>query len=142
MMKRKLWLTLIETLVAITVFSIGAFAVLRVLTWNLWIMDRTNMKLQSTVLAKEWLELLYNVRDSNLDKWLPWNCIMDKGIYNLNQVNLNSNIAYYGWDPKNYICKWFFGENLNNIVQVSFDEINYLSQDILSKPQTFDELFE
>lgn len=141
-MKRKFGLTLIETLVAITVFSIGVFAVLRVLTWNLSIMDRTNMKLQSTVLAKEWLELLYNVRDSNLNKGLPWDCIMDKGIYDINQSTLNSNIEYGGGDPKNYICKWFFWKDLNKIVQLSFDENNYLSQKILDKASNFDQLFE
>lgn len=141
-MKKKFGLTLIETLVAITVFSIGVFAVLRVLTWNLSIMDRTNMKLQSTVLAKEWLELLYNVRDSNLNKWLPWDCIMDQNIYSMDQSTLNTKIEYFGWDPKNYICAWFFGNNLSNIVQLSFDREKYLSQKILSKASDFDQLFE
>ena len=51
-MKKKFWFTLMEVLIAITVFSIGVLAVLRVLTWNLSIMDNTEIKLQSTVLAK------------------------------------------------------------------------------------------
>ena len=77
-MKKKFAFTLIEILIAISVFAIGILAVLRVLTWNLSVLDTTNIKLQATVLAKEWIELLYNVRDSNLEKNLSWNCVMKK----------------------------------------------------------------
>ena len=65
-MKSKKAFTLLEILIAISVFAIGILAVLRVLTGNISVLDRTNIKLQATVLAKEWIELLYNVRDSNL----------------------------------------------------------------------------
>ena len=65
-MKRKFAFTLIEILIAISVFAIGILAVLRVLTGNLSTLDTANIKLQATVLAKEGIELLYNVRDSNL----------------------------------------------------------------------------
>ena len=75
-MKRTYAFTLIEMMIAIVVFSIGVLAVLRILTGDLSLMDHTDMKLQSTVYWKEWLELLYNVRDSNSEKELPWNCIM------------------------------------------------------------------
>ena len=67
-MKKIQAFTLIETMIAIMVFSIGVLAVLRVLAWDLSLMDHTDMKLQSTVFWKEGLELLYNVRDSNFEK--------------------------------------------------------------------------
>ncbi|MBQ2599966.1 prepilin-type N-terminal cleavage/methylation domain-containing protein [bacterium] len=52
-MKKKLAFTLIEILIAISVFAIGILAVLRVLTGNLSTLDTANIKLQATVLAKE-----------------------------------------------------------------------------------------
>jgi len=133
-MKKKFWFTLIEMLIAITVFAIGVLAVLRVLTWNLSIMDHTSMKLQSTVLAKEWLELVYNLRDSNLEKSLPWNCVLNQEVY--------------GWDSNNLenktvedICTGYFGSG-NNVLQLAFDENNYYYQNLTWSHDYFTGLFE
>lgn len=132
-MRKKIAFTLIEMLIAITVFAIGVLAVLRVLTWNLSILDHTEMKLQSTVLAKEWLELLYNLRDSNLEKELPWNCVVGQQIYRMEQGDLQPDN-----DSEIQICSGYFGDDFNKILQLSFDnEIYYFQNLILS-----DNLFE
>ncbi len=69
-------------MIAITVFSIGVLAVLRLLTSNLVSMDKTEHRTIATFLAKEWLELIYNIRDANIQKWLPWNCLLtDKNLW-------------------------------------------------------------
>ena len=134
-MKKKSWLTLIEMLVAITVFSIGVLAVLRILTWNLSIMDNTEMKLQSTVLAKEWLELVYNLRDSNLEKELPWNCVLNQEVYGWNLNDLENKTV-------DNICIEYFGSDSNKILQLSFDNEIYYYQNLTDSSESFDGLFE
>ena len=137
-MKKKLAFTLIEILIAISVFAIGILAVLRVLTGNLSTLDTTNIKLQATVLAKEWIELLYNVRDSNLEKNLSRNCVMNSSIYTTSIGDLNSYYLNLN-NPENFICSWYF--STDNLLQLSFDEKYYLYQAIIQKQESFDELF-
>ena len=60
--------TFIEMMIALTVFSIGILAVMRVITQNLTAMDKAETTTVATFLAKEGIELAYNVRDSNLQK--------------------------------------------------------------------------
>lgn len=136
-MKKKFWFTLIEMLIAITVFAIGVLAVLRILTWNLSIMDHTDMKLQSTVLAKEWLELLYNVRDSNLEKGLPWNCVLNPEVYDWRMSD------EWDGDIESKICTGYFGSgNFDEVLQLSFDRENYYYQKLTGYSEDFDTLFE
>jgi len=75
-MKRKSAFTLIEVMIAITVFAIGVLAVLRLITQNLVTLDITQSRTTATFLAKEGIELVYNMRDSNLQKSLPWDCVL------------------------------------------------------------------
>lgn len=138
-MKKKLAFTLIEILIAISVFAIGILAVLRVLTGNLSTLDTANIKLQATVLAKEWIELLYNVRDSNLEKNLSWDCVMKNDVYGWTFDKLNN----YLWDldnPEDRICDWKFWTG--KILKLSFDKNNYLYQKLENKEESFDDLFE
>lgn len=60
--------TLIEVLIAITVFSVGVLAVLNLIMNNLSTLDKVQTKITATLLAKEGIELAYNIRDSNLQK--------------------------------------------------------------------------
>ena len=75
-MKKYRAFTLIEMLMALTVFSIGVLAVMRLITQNISSMDKAQSTTTATFLAKEGLELAYNMRDSNLQKGLPWNCVL------------------------------------------------------------------
>lgn len=139
-MKRTYAFTLIEMMIAIVVFSIGVLAVLRILTGDLSLMDHTDMKLQSTVYWKEGLELLYNVRDSNFEKELPWNCIMNTGIYPMKNNELSALMANAS-SINDKICKWYFGGDTSQIVQLSFDENYYIFQNITWKSADFNALF-
>lgn len=67
-MKNKSAFTFIEVIIAITVFAIGVLAVLRLITQNLATLDDTQTRRTATFLAKEGIELVYNMRDSNLAK--------------------------------------------------------------------------
>lgn len=79
-MKKISAFTFIEVVIAITVFAIGVLAVLRLITQNLVTLDNTQMRTTATFLAKEWMELVYNMRDSNLDKLLPRDCVLDENL--------------------------------------------------------------
>ena len=55
-------------MIAIAVFSIGVLAVMRVLTQNLVTMDKVETRTTATFLAREGLEMMYAMRDANLQK--------------------------------------------------------------------------
>ena len=52
-MKNKSAFTLIEVIIAITVFAIGVLAVLRLITQNLVAVDANQLRTTATFLAKE-----------------------------------------------------------------------------------------
>lgn len=117
-MKKKSAFTFIEVIIAITVFAIGVLAVLRLITQNLVTLDITQLRTNATFLAKEWIELVYNMRDSNIAKWLPWNCILKKDFASGDRNEV---------DPET-VCEWNFSSwnEENKILQISFDPEWYI----------------
>ncbi len=99
-MKKLRAFTLIETLIVIVVFCIGILTVLQWLSQTLRNKDYANTQIKSAFLAREWIELMFNLRDANYHKELPWNCIFTKK--NVSTYNENENpfcIGYFGsWD--------------------------------------------
>ncbi len=67
--------TLIEMIIVILVFGTGILAVLYGIVQTLANQDRANTQITSSFLAREGIELMYNLRDSNYRKKLPRNCI-------------------------------------------------------------------
>jgi type II secretory pathway pseudopilin PulG len=61
-------MTLIEVLITIVVFSVGILTILSIITNSLSLGSRSRNRTTATMLAKEWLEMMYNIRDTNLDK--------------------------------------------------------------------------
>ena len=117
-MKHKSAFTLIEVMIAITVFAIGVLAVLRLITQKLVTLDATQSRTTATFLAKEGMELVYNMRDSNIDKWLPRDCVLspDFATGNWNEV-----------DPETVCAREFSSWNQGNkVLQISFDPDKYL----------------
>lgn len=112
-MKHKSWFTFIEVIIAITVFAIWVLAVLRLIIQNLVTLDTTQMRTTAAFLAKEGIELVYNMRDSNIAKWLPWDCVL---YTNLEDVAMDT-------DPNSTInaCMWQFSLWTNQILSISFD---------------------
>lgn len=119
-MKRRLSaFTFIEMMVAITVFAIGVLAVLRLITQNLVSMDRTETRTMATFLAKEWIELTYNIRDANLQKWLPRNCL-------LTEKNLAD--IFETIDPDLACARYFSsGAQDNQALQLGFAQTGYFT---------------
>ena len=77
-MKKLKAFTLIETLIVIIVFCIGILVVLQWLSQTLRNKDYANTQIKSAFFAREWIELLFNLRDANYHKKLPWNCIFNR----------------------------------------------------------------
>lgn len=115
-MKHRSGFTFIEVLIAITVFSIGVLAVLRLITQNLVTLDSTQMRTTAAFLAKEWIELVYNMRDSNMVKWLPWDCLL--------QPTFMINDRWELPNPDD-ACMWRFSVWTNKILKISFDSGAY-----------------
>ena len=89
-MKKLKAFTLIETLIVIIVFCIGILVVLQWLSQTLRNKDYANTQIKSAFFAREWIELLFNLRDANYHKELPWNCIFQKND-NPRTINLDEN---------------------------------------------------
>ena len=82
-MKKKAF-TLIEILIVLFIFWVGILAVLTVLTYSLWYFDQISTKTKASFLAREWLEIAYNFRDSQIEQWYPWNYFdWDNGAWEL-----------------------------------------------------------
>lgn len=130
-MKRKSGFTFIEVIIAIAVFAIGVLAVLRLITQNLVTLDITQMRTNATFLAKESMELVYNMRDSNIAKWLPWDCVL--------QIDL----ATGDWkeiDPDK-VCTWHFASWTDEVLQISFDSGVYTYSLPVQAGKNFTELW-
>lgn len=55
-------------MIAISVFSIGIVVVLQMIIKNLHVVDTAKLHTSATLLAKEGIELAYNIRDANIEK--------------------------------------------------------------------------
>ena len=101
--------TLIETLIVIIIFSVGILAVLHWLTQTLRNKDYADIQIKSSFFAREWIELIFNLRDANYHKELPWNCIFDKNEF-ISDKEYEEN--------ENPFCKWYFWSGDNNILKI------------------------
>lgn len=66
---------MIETLIVIIVFCVGILVVLHGLSQTLRNKDYANIQIKSAFFAREWIEMVFNLRDANYHKELPWNCV-------------------------------------------------------------------
>jgi prepilin-type N-terminal cleavage/methylation domain-containing protein len=112
-MKKFKAFTLIETLIVIIVFCIGILVVLQWLSQTLRNKDYANTQIKSAFFAREWIELLFNLRDANYHKELPWNCIFkysENGI----TINLDNN-----WkETSNSACDGYLWSGEANILKI------------------------
>lgn len=102
-MKKIKAFTLIETLVAIIVFCIGILTVLLWLSQTLRNKDYATTQIKSAFFAREWIELVFNLRDANYHKELPWNCIFKPNPSGNISIKLDEN----GNEISNSACNWY-----------------------------------
>ncbi len=87
-------MTLIEVLITIVVFSIGILTILSIITGSLSLGSRSRNRTTATMLAKEWLEMMYNIRDTNLDKAQTRWCIALNNSNNCDDNMTGDNVIY------------------------------------------------
>lgn len=127
--------TLIEVIIAITVFSIGVLTVLNLIVYNLSTIDKVQTKITATILAKEWLELAYNIRDTNIQKWFARDCLL--------KPMADINVAEVGADTEDVCISHFASGDENEVYQFGFSTEQYYFYDsTTSESWAFDELFE
>jgi len=68
---RKKAFTLIEILIVIVIFWVGILAILSIMANSVKNFDTINMQTRATLLAKEWIDLAFHHRDSNLEQGYP-----------------------------------------------------------------------
>lgn len=64
--------TVIELIIAILIFGTGIIAVMQLLLFDIDKWQDVELKTMSTVVAKEWMELMYNIRDTNNISYRKW----------------------------------------------------------------------
>ena len=126
-MKKIKAFTLIETLIVIIVFCIGILTVLYGMSQTLRNQNYAKTQIQSAFFAREWIELVFNLRDANYHKEIAWNCIPQ------------------GWFDDSWWCK----KNLSpdNVLKLDIgDDDNYINVGVENTfeltDENFDEIFE
>lgn len=94
-------LTLIEILIAIMVFAVGVLAVLQLVTNNIKTVHRVSNHMDATMLATQWLELAYEIRNTNSYKEFndAWDCFV------VNTASGNENLCEEGKQFRSLIGK-------------------------------------
>ncbi len=100
-MKKTKAFTLLETLIVIMVFCIGILVVVHGLSQTLRNKEYANTQIKSAFFAREWIELVFNLRDANYHKKLPWNCI-----FNHVDGEIKIEIDNDGNEINNSACIW------------------------------------
>lgn len=107
----KRWVTLLEIIIALFVFAVGILAVVRVITTNISVIDMMKVKIQAQSLAKEWIDMIFSIRDTNLARGMNWNC----AYLSPEAINALQNGVNYAWQ----ICAASFTEG--SFFKVSLD---------------------
>lgn len=67
-------MTLLEVMIAIIIFWVGILTVMWTITSNIWRLYEIREKDAAIMIAKEWMDMMYHVRDSNIEREWFWNC--------------------------------------------------------------------
>lgn len=128
----KKWFTFIEITLAILVFSIGILAVLSVMTNNLSLVKYAQLKTQGSLLAQEWLSLVFNMRDANRDLGISWDCIRRNSVFTSDTVTDDDICA-----DRFQTLAWSW-----LLMLVWFAQTGYYYVDLVDSDTSFDTLFD
>lgn len=70
----KKWITLIEVMISIYIFGVGVLVIMRMLLSNIFWLYDLKAKNTAVSLAKEGIDIVFHLRDSNIEKGMWWNC--------------------------------------------------------------------
>ena len=131
----KTWFTLLEVLIAIFVMGVGILSIVNLMTHNISIITRVHLQTTATTLAREGMEMVTNVRDTNTMLWYERNCgerSTTQDIININNSNTNQIITTLctsffqtGSQEKKFIIDGWLHPNIS---QIQMKSINDTSQ--------------
>lgn len=105
------WFTVVELVVSLYIFGIAILLLLTILIDNVAIWKEVELQTQANMLAKEWIEIVYNIRDSN-------------------------NLKYQKWSTMSWTYFWSWGSFYKVAINMWWDDTNpYFIEDISSNPQ-------
>lgn len=67
-------MTIIELLVVIFILGVGILSISVLLSRSMSTTQQVHIQSTATILAREGIEMVYNVRDTNTLLWYEWNC--------------------------------------------------------------------
>lgn len=70
------WITIFEVMIAIIIFGTWILVVMWTITSNIWWLYEVKNKDTAIMIAKEWMDIVYHVRDSNIERNGFWNCAL------------------------------------------------------------------
>lgn len=128
--------TLIEVLIVIFVLGVGILGISIVITKNLSVAKNLHIRNNATLLAREGIELVYNVRDTNNLLWYERNCAQRSTVKELSDLQNTEN------NENNSICKSYFWTGDELLHRFTIEGINK-QQVILSwiSGTSFDDLY-
>lgn len=91
--RKNYWITLIEVLIAIYIFWIWILIVLRMLISNISRLYDIRTKDTAVGLAKEAMDIVFHLRDSNIEKWMDWDCV-------------EMSYDWWSWDCDAHLLSW------------------------------------
>lgn len=86
MKKNKAWFSIIEILIWIFIFSLWLVSVYALILSTMKLNDYSKNSIIATNLAREWVEIVRNVRDSNYKNMFKWNKLPWNDVNNLFQT--------------------------------------------------------
>lgn len=123
-------MTLLEVLIAIFVIGIGILSIARLMTHNIATIAKVHNQTTATTLAREWMEMINNVRDTNTLLWYERNCAersTEQDIQNLNnqstEVTTLCKSFFWTGDGSHYVYTIDGGLNPDT-AQITMKKIN------------------
>lgn len=101
--------TLVEAIIVISVFCVWILVVLHGMSQTLRNQEYADIQIKSAFFAREWIELIFNLRDANYHKEMPWNCIFNP---------VESLQSSYEEDDNPFCMWWYFWES-DDVLKIS-----------------------
>lgn len=111
--QQKKWMTLIELLVVIFVLWVWILSITILITKNLSLTKNIHNQNSATILAREGIEMIYNIKNTNKILWYKWNCAIKDNNPNSQNEDFCLEYMFTGWESNHkFIVDWAFRDNI------------------------------
>ena len=86
--------TLIETIIAVTILTVGTLGAARLIGYFVEYSSISNSRFTASYLTQEGIEIVKNIRDGNWLRGITWNTGLDAGVYEGDYKSANSFDSY------------------------------------------------